>query len=253
MAFRIGKYAPYGSQTNYGIEISTPLAIPNCGLWFDFNDISTLFQDTARTTPVTTNGQNIAGITDKSGSGNHVTTASTLKPTYNTGGVLGKCISFPTGNYSLATSYVPATGNNSRTICFLVTNIANGGGTDADFIGYGTNSSGQLYSLRRAGFDTKWNMAFNGTTQIGNVHGNIKNNVIITRYNGVENQLYINGYQHVSTNVSLNTGSGNGITIGTLVNTPIAFQCNEVVVYSRWLQDHELNLLTTYTMRKWNI
>jgi hypothetical protein len=40
-------------------------------LWIDASDISTLWQDTARTIPVTADGQPCFGITDLSGQGNH--------------------------------------------------------------------------------------------------------------------------------------------------------------------------------------
>jgi hypothetical protein len=43
------------------------------GGWYDPSDISTLFQDTAGTTPVTAAGQTVARINDKSGRGNHLT------------------------------------------------------------------------------------------------------------------------------------------------------------------------------------
>ena len=53
------------------------------GFWFDPSDISTLFQDTAGTTPVTAAGQSVARINDKSGRGNHATQANSLqRPTY---------------------------------------------------------------------------------------------------------------------------------------------------------------------------
>jgi len=46
------------------------------GGWYDPSDISTLFQDTAGTTPVTAAGQTVARINDKSGRGNHLTQAT---------------------------------------------------------------------------------------------------------------------------------------------------------------------------------
>lgn len=39
------------------------------GFYLDFQDLSTLYQDTSFTTPVTTDGQEIQGVQDKSGSG----------------------------------------------------------------------------------------------------------------------------------------------------------------------------------------
>ena len=52
------------------------------GFWFDPSDLSTLFQDTAGTTPVTAAGQSVARINDKSGRGNHATQSTSLsRPT----------------------------------------------------------------------------------------------------------------------------------------------------------------------------
>lgn len=43
------------------------------GALYDFSDLSTLFQDTGATTPITTNGQTIKRANDKSGNSNNVT------------------------------------------------------------------------------------------------------------------------------------------------------------------------------------
>jgi len=53
------------------------------GLWYDPSDLTTLFQDTAGTSPVTTPGQTVARINDKSGRGNNATQATAAsRPTY---------------------------------------------------------------------------------------------------------------------------------------------------------------------------
>lgn len=49
------------------------------GAWYDMTDLSTLWQDTAGTTPVTTAGQSCARIDDKSGNGHHATQATGTK------------------------------------------------------------------------------------------------------------------------------------------------------------------------------
>lgn len=55
------------------------------GAWYDPSDLSTMFQDTAGATPVTTAGQSVARINDKSGNGLHLTQATAgSRPTYQT-------------------------------------------------------------------------------------------------------------------------------------------------------------------------
>lgn len=53
------------------------------GVWLDPGDLTTLFQDTAGTTPVTAVGQSVALALDKSGRGNHATQATAgARPIY---------------------------------------------------------------------------------------------------------------------------------------------------------------------------
>ena len=56
------------------------------GAWYDPSDLSTLFQDSAGTTPVTASGQPVGLMLDKSGNGNHATqAAAAARPTYTEG------------------------------------------------------------------------------------------------------------------------------------------------------------------------
>ena len=55
------------------------------GAWYGPSDLSTLFQDSAGTTPVTTAGQPVGRMLDKSGNGNHATQVTAARrPTYQT-------------------------------------------------------------------------------------------------------------------------------------------------------------------------
>lgn len=58
---------------------------------YDMSDLTTLFQDTAKTTPVTTTGQNVRAIDDKSGNGHTLTksASATYEFTYNASGPKG--------------------------------------------------------------------------------------------------------------------------------------------------------------------
>jgi len=57
------------------------------GVWYDPSDMSTLFQDSAGTTPVTSNGDPVGLILDKSGNGNNAIQAISngYRPTYQDG------------------------------------------------------------------------------------------------------------------------------------------------------------------------
>ena len=57
------------------------------GVWFDPSDLSTMFQDSAGTIPVTADGQPVGKILDKSGCGNHATAPNaSSRPQYRTDG-----------------------------------------------------------------------------------------------------------------------------------------------------------------------
>lgn len=68
-----------------GNEAATQFSIlyANMNQWGDFGTVSTLWQNTARTSAITADGQSIAGVTDRSGDGNHLFEA-TNPPTYKT-------------------------------------------------------------------------------------------------------------------------------------------------------------------------
>ena len=59
------------------------------GAWYDPSDLSTLYQDSAATTPVASDGDPVGRMEDKSGNGNHATQAtSAARPVYRTDGTL---------------------------------------------------------------------------------------------------------------------------------------------------------------------
>lgn len=65
------------------VSAASLFAAGEIGLWFEPNDIKTLFQDTAGTTPITAPGQTVALMRDKSGNGKHATQATAAqRPTY---------------------------------------------------------------------------------------------------------------------------------------------------------------------------
>lgn len=75
------------------IDQSVPRDIPGLfangeqGWWYEIDDISTLFQDSAGTTPVTADSDPVGRVTDKSGRANHLLQATAgARPLYKTDG-----------------------------------------------------------------------------------------------------------------------------------------------------------------------
>lgn len=77
-------------KEGFGLEPVTSIFINNeVGVWYDPSDLNTLWQDTAGTIPVTTSGQMVARIDDKSGNGYHATQETAdSRPLYQTDGSL---------------------------------------------------------------------------------------------------------------------------------------------------------------------
>jgi len=71
-----GSLADMFMQSMGGFSPAALFAASEQGAWLDPSDLSTLYQDTAGTTPVTAAGQAVGMIRDKSGRGNHATQAT---------------------------------------------------------------------------------------------------------------------------------------------------------------------------------
>jgi len=88
------------------------------GMWL-FSELSSLFQDTAGSTPVTTSGQTIGRISDLSGNGNHATQATAgSRPAYDVSGSLRRG-SFDGTDDSLATSAIDFSNSDKLTVFLL--------------------------------------------------------------------------------------------------------------------------------------
>ncbi len=82
-----------GTVTTAAWQLPSPGGVSPAGLeaWFDADDLGTLYQNAACSTPVTTDGQNVLCWQDKSASSNNATIAAN-NPTYQTNEFNGKAV-----------------------------------------------------------------------------------------------------------------------------------------------------------------
>jgi hypothetical protein len=83
----------------------SPTQVAGLVVWYDFADISSLWKDTARTTPVTADADEIRGVTDKSGNAHHLQASqgATTYPLYKVNIQNGKSVSRHNGNDQVET------------------------------------------------------------------------------------------------------------------------------------------------------
>ncbi len=123
--------SPSGLRTLYSL-----FASGEPGAWYDPSDMSTLFQDSAGTVPVTAVEQPVGRILDKSGRGNHATQATTTKrPVLKIDA--GGCyyLSFDGVDDALQTGNIDFTGTDKMTVwagvvytntsVFIITELSN--------------------------------------------------------------------------------------------------------------------------------
>jgi hypothetical protein len=75
----LGKLGLVGGKKNAVFSPLSLFASGEQGAWYDPSDFSTMFQDSAGTTPVTAVGQTVKKIIDRSGRGNHASQSDTAK------------------------------------------------------------------------------------------------------------------------------------------------------------------------------
>lgn len=82
-AVRYDQGTPYNAAGQIVVQSAAPPTVPadlflagELGCWLDPSDLSTMWQDSAKTTPVTAAGQPVGAINDKSGRGLHFTQAT---------------------------------------------------------------------------------------------------------------------------------------------------------------------------------
>lgn len=136
------------------------------GAWYDPSDLTTLFQDSAGTTPVTAHGQPVGLMLDKSGNGHHasqVTAAS--RPLYQSVGGLHYLL-FDGVDDWLSTASIDFTATDKMSVFAGVRKLSDavGGALIAELSINGATSNGAWFVYANAGGGTQWRAGSAGTS-----------------------------------------------------------------------------------------
>jgi len=229
-----------------GAEFS-PLDIAGLQLWLDFSDVSTLFQDSAGTTPVTADGDVIGKALDKSGQGNHASQATTAdKPLYKTNIQNGRSIARKDYGDRLDSSIITSAGNYTVFYTMKATGIDNAGyitdiGTSRTIFAL-RNSTNNYYAYYEA--TSGWN--------VSSTPPDTTNPHILT-------------YKLESPNLSTIHRNGSNILSGgaytqaawtsgqKILNNTNACDFYEVLVYTSALSSTDRGNVETYLNSKWAV
>lgn len=125
------------------------------GAWFDPSDISTLYQDVAGTIPVTSTGQSVALMLDKSGRGNNATQGTALsQPIYRVDSSGRPYLELDGSDDFISTNAIDFTGTNKMTLFAGVrklTDVAAGSIMELSATGIATNGTIGILAPNAAG------------------------------------------------------------------------------------------------------
>ena len=236
-----------------------PNTISNCGLWLDAADMSTLFQDSAGTTPVTTNAQPIGLWRDKSGTGHDFTQATSVnRVTYDTSSKAAIQLSSPTFLQASAASLGTVSTSANLTIIMTASTGPSASwqiilaqwftGTTRFHLSFQsvTDLTPALYS-QSSGSLVKYNMsgtmAYNRTYTIGFIA------------NGTSLYMSFMGTSNTTTmSAALSTNPTSALTIADSRNGNLTDgKIQEIVIYPYAISTTEFQQVESYLAQKWGI
>ncbi len=234
-----------------------PLSLPNCCLWLDASDRTTLFSDTGATLPVSTGSTTLRCWKDKSLSNNNATN-STSNPvvTFNNQNLLNT-ITFTTTNYLNLTSTSLPNGGSNATYYFVLKTVNTGVQV---FFSHGPTPAVQ-YQTPQFFFASQnlYSDTYGGTAIYdGSI---ITNNYITATFTRNTNlNGWLNGTAFSPTpSASLTSNTGTGFAtlgigrVGSTLSYPFIGEMAEVVIYNTDLNTTNRQLIEGYLANKWGI
>ena len=193
------------------------------GVWYDPSDLSTLFQDSAGTVPVTAVEQPVGLMLDKSGRGNHATQAtSTKRPTLSARvNLLTKSEDFADAVWSKSTSSITANAVIAPDGTLTADTITAVSGAYPSVFVTTTVISSSAHTLSvfaKAGTNNKLSLEFRGVTATPNANFNLDLGTVISGTGAIS--AVGNGWYRCSVTVtSIDTSELPIIGMGDLTTT----------------------------------
>lgn len=241
------------SRGQGGVAFS-PLDIAGLQLWLDGSDISTLFQDSAKTTPVASDGDVVGAMVDKSVNGDDILQATTAnKPLYKTAIQNGLSVIQCVTNDYLQGVFGSAL-SQPHTV-FVVAQLDAGAVNDnQDHMLIDGDDGSSRIGFLQADFPAPdgWRMRAGATSLTnGDTDGNW--NLINLLFNGASSDMRINGSSKISGDAG--TQNADGITVGTRFDGVKGWvgYVAEVLIYDPAVSGADQTAIEDYLNSKWGI
>jgi hypothetical protein len=250
-------FAPaQGVEGSAAAAAFSPSDVAGLALWLDGSDAATLYQDSARTTPVTADTDPVGGITDKSGQANHAAqTTANARPLYKTNIQNSKsALRFDGTNDSLTVADAAGLEMDTDSTVFLVVKNLTAEGNAGLVAKDNTNGVAGPYGLLvdasgKPQLDRPWIQAGVAatnaiTTDAYVVMAKVSGTTVTHRRNGAAN----------GTDTLAVGSTGNGsLFIGVMdaLGVFLAFDLCELLVYSAPVADADRDLIESFLNTKW--
>lgn len=218
--------------------------------WYDFSDLTTLFQDTARTNPVTADAQVIKGMTDKSGAAIHLSEA-TNGPAYKAAIQNGKSVSRYDGINDVLSGAAAQTTTVYTMIGVLV--VSGGAGTTREIFGCAGAASG--YGFRAVSTNNR-GQVLPGVAECADNATTASWEIWVARHSAGASTFYVNGGTAIAlTNAASNPAAPSGAStyVGGSFGAFHNGDVGECLLYNSTLSLADVNTIGAYLGTKWGI
>ena len=240
-------------QVRAGGTVFLPTNISGLQTWLDFSDATKLYTDAAKNTPVSSDGDVIGAVEDKSGQGNDATQSTTnLKPLYKT----GIQNSLSVGRFD---------GSNDR---LLIATLASAYTIGDVFVVAKTASVNAGYPLTIKDHDGGLGDGVSGAI-VNSGFFKYENIIISFDWSGAwgvvryeiasgTQEVYTNGVSR-GTTTEVQTNSNTGVTVGNHQNSSNIWDgaldgdVAEILVYDSALSTADRQFVETYLNNKWSV